>query len=48
MATTLDGREPEARLDLLRRGLEIDDGDQDVVELHHRKALRQIAGTLRE
>jgi hypothetical protein len=34
IASTCDGREPEALLDLLRRSLEVVDRDQDVVELH--------------
>jgi hypothetical protein len=34
MASTCDGRKPEALLDFLRRCLEVVDRDQDVVELH--------------
>ena len=47
MASAFDRHEPVALLDLLRRGFEVVDGDQDVVELDQRSAFFQIGGTVR-
>ena len=48
MPAALDRRQRVPVFDLPRGRLQVGDRDQDVVELHHRRAERQIVGTLRE
>src|SRR5262245_28752358 len=47
MASAFDRREAMAFLDVPCGGFQVVDGDQDVVELDHESAVRQIVGTRR-